>query len=111
MGKLLFGTSSKLNLFDFIFSNEENKFVRAQKNAFSERLLVLCLAVFCNLRKKVDKAAESEKELAEKIWSLVSLQKTKNVPAEMKKRLNKTKKHHLKPSDFQLMYYNFVNCK
>lgn len=111
MGKLLFGTSSKLNLFDFIFSIEENKFVRAQKNAFSERLLVLCLAVFCNLRKKVDKAAEIEKELAEKIWSLVSLQKTKNVPAEMKKRLNKTKKHHLKPSDFQLMYYNFVNCK
>ncbi|XP_065937230.1 TPR and ankyrin repeat-containing protein 1 isoform X2 [Magallana gigas] len=72
MGQLLFGTSSKLNLFDFIFSSEENKLVRAQKNAFSERLLVLCLAVFCNLRKKVDKAAEIEKELAEKIWSLVS---------------------------------------
>lgn len=111
MGQLLFGTSSKLNLFDFIFSSEENKFVRAQKNAFSERLLVLCLAVFCNLRKKVDKAAEIEKELAEKIWSLVSLQKKKNVPEEMKKRLNKTKKHHLKPSDFQFMYYDFVNCK
>lgn len=112
MGQLLFGSSSKLNLFDFIFSSEENKFVRAQKNAFSERLLVLCLAVFCNLRKKVDKAAEIEKELAEKIWYLVSLQKKKNVPEEMKKKLNKTKKkHHLKPSDFQFMYYDFVNCK
>lgn len=111
MGKLLFGTSSKINLFDFVFSSEENKLVGAQRNAFSERLLVLCLAVFCNLRKKVDKAAEIEKELAEKIWSLVSLQKKKNVPDEMKQRLKKTKKHYMKPSDFQLMYYDFVNCK
>lgn len=111
MGKLLFGTSSKINLFDFVFSSEENKLVGAQRNAFSERLLVLCLAVFCNLRKKVDKAAEIEKELAEKIWCLVSLQKKKNVPDEMKQRLKKTKKHYMKPSDFQLMYYDFVNCK
>lgn len=109
IGKLLFGTSSKLNLFDVIFSYEENKMARTQKNAFSERLIVLCLAVFCNLRKKVNKAAEIEKELAERIWSLVSSQKKKNIPDEMKRKLKKTKKHYLEPSDFQLMYYNFVN--
>lgn len=110
IGKLLFGSSAKLNLFDVVFSYEENKIIKTQKNAFSERLLVLCLAVFCNLRKKVDKAAEIEKELAEKIWSLVSSQKQKNIPEEMKK-IMKTKKHHMEPSDFQLMFCNFVNCR
>lgn len=73
MGKLFFGILFKINIFDFIFLSEENKLVRVQKNVFFERLLVLCFVVFCNLRKKVDKVVEIEKELVEKIWFLVLL--------------------------------------
>lgn len=62
----------EMNLFDLIFNcDNDSKARKDEKGVFAERLLVLCLVVFCNLRHKLKDAKEIEKKLAMKIFSLI----------------------------------------
>ena len=52
----------KMNLFDLVFNcDNDSKDRKDEKGVFAERLLLLCLVVFCNLRDKLKDAKEIEK--------------------------------------------------
>ena len=103
LSDLLYGGTN--NLFDFVFPNKKD--TRGHTN-FCERMFVLCLVVFSNLRAKYVGAEEMEKTLALK---LISLQKKKSTPVILRNELTKALSNEggFDPSMFQILL-NKVLC-